>query len=196
MVVADLVGLAIDGFQPYSEARRKLASLREQLETVRVEHQTLARQAQELEAESIRAEASVMIGEANEQAAVGARKRADQVKAKAADGQRKLNVLEAAIAMQDAKVAALLPEAKKHIQQTAKSIHEPVVQRILAALRAYAAAVREHEKILSAAADSLGGGLYGSLIQPNGPDLRTIDTLITELEMQMRVQGYSIGPDA
>jgi len=196
MVVADLVGLAIDGFQPYSEARRKLASLREQLETVRGEHQTLARQAQELEAESIRAEASVMIGEANEQTAMGARKRADQVKAKSADGQRKINVLEAAIAMQDAKVAALLPEAKKHIQQTAKAIHEPVVQRILAALRDYAAAVREHEKIVSAAADSLGGGLYGSLIQPNGPDLRTIDSLINELEMQMRVQGYASGPDA
>lgn len=195
MVVADLVGLAIDGFQPYSEARRKLASLREQLDTVRVEQQTLARQQQELDADSIRTEASVMIDEAEQSTAVAARKRADQARTKTSDAQRKLNVLEAAIAMQDAKVAALLPEAKKHIQQTAKAIHEPVVQRILQALRDYAAAVREHEKILSAAADSLGGGLYGSLIQPNGPDLRTIETLITELEMQMRVQGYSSGQD-
>lgn len=195
MVVADLVGLAIEGFQPYSEARRKLASLREQLESVRVDYQALARQSQELDAESIRVEASVMIDEAEPQTALAVRKKADQARAKSADVQRKVNVLEAAIAMQEAKVAALLPDAKKYIQQTAKTIHEPVIQRILHALRAYASAVREHEKIISVAADSLGGGLYGSLIQPNGPDLRSVETLITELEMQMRVQGYSSGPD-
>ena len=182
--------VSIDDFAPYSQASAKLASLEAQLLEVTQGSPGLTEAFTRAEQESIMAEASALVEGGDHKSVKAARTKVDEIRQKMAEVDRRRTVLEEAVKMQRQKVNALLPAAREHLQRAARKAHAPIVHEMLEILRAYAEKAKEHEDLITQVVKAQGGGLYGTLIQPNAPDAASILRIIAGIEEQLRTQGY------
>lgn len=190
MEVATRKSFSVDGFVPYAEAVAALAKLEAQLDEVIRGAPELTESLRKAEEQAIMAEATALVNGGDQRTVKATKQRVDEIRARLLEVDHKRAVFQEAVRQQQRKVAELLPTARAQVQKEARSAHGPIVDRMIEALRAYADAAKEHEDLVGQVVRAMGGGLYGTLIQPNAPDAASILRIVAGIEAMRREAGY------
>ncbi len=194
----DLSGLVLAAYRPYVEVTSTLQRLRAQRAETETALKDATQAVTQADTSAVQAEAAAMIGEGDKRSAATARARLEQTEAKATEAARQLRTLDSAIAMQEQKVAVVTTEARAHVARTARSLHEPIMQRLVHALREAADAAAEHEALRVAVIGALGR--LGGIVTPTLPDLSLdrkqgdafITGIVDEVARELRLGGYDV----